>query len=173
MRDTRQGLSRRRTDRTEYAQAAAAAIAGPERHSADDEAPTFYVDPGRNNYYAVEVASYPDLFDRQYQAERTPDNFYASWAVEGLREAPGVTTFTLPEDVWERLRGAGRLYYRVVTSSTATGWGNVDGSTPDRQAAEAPWIELFGGRQVREVLPAIERLDLHAARQSDEDLWRG
>jgi hypothetical protein len=55
----------------------------------------------------------------------------------------------------------------------ASAWSDVHASTPDQQAGDAPWIELFGGRQDREEVATISRLDLRAARKAEEALWRG
>jgi hypothetical protein len=44
-------------------------------------------------------------------------------------------------------------------------------STTDQQAANAPWIEITGGRQEREEF-AVSPLDLQATRKADENLWR-
>jgi hypothetical protein len=174
VRDTCSQLGRQRTMRAEYAERVVPTIIGPERYAVDNEAPTFYIDPGLNTYYAIEVATHPDLLNRQHAAERTPENFYGSWATEGLREAHGATTYTLPADVWKRLRTTRRLYYRVITSSTSVSqWSNVQHSTTDQQAFDALWIELVGkSRQDRDELSAIAPLNPRAIKKADEALWR-
>jgi len=173
VRDTCRQLGQRRSERAEYSERVVPNIMGPVIYAADDEAPTFYIELGPNSYYAVEVATHADLLNSQYEAERNPKNFYGSRDEEGFREARGVTTtYTLPKKVWERLRNEKRLYYRIATSATSTPErSNILYSTPDQQAADAPWIELIGGRQEREE-SAFLPFDLHATRKADENLWR-
>ena len=170
VRDTCQQLGRRHSERAEYSERVLPKIIGPEVYVATDEAPAFYIEIGPNSYYAVEIATHTDLFSSQYEAERNPGNFYSSLEREGLIEAHGAaTTYTLPKEVWERLRGEKRLYYRIATS--AMPGSNMLYSTTDQQAANAPWIEITGGRQEREEF-AVSPLDLQATRKADENLWR-
>jgi hypothetical protein len=43
-------------------------------------APALRIELHEPSYFAVEVASRPELFDRElHGAERSPDTFYASW----------------------------------------------------------------------------------------------
>lgn len=124
-------------------------ILGPETYDRrSPDGPTFTVAPGDNQYFAIEVATHPDLFDRSsYGDDRTSKNFFASWKQQ-LRppggEADGITAYTLPVQAWEELREARRLYYRVVTASSQDnrGWPDYQTSTPDERAADAPLIRL-------------------------------
>jgi len=76
--------------------------------------PVFSVDLSPGTYYAVEVAISPDSL-----VKRTPAEFYASWAHSNLLRTP---SFILPAEVWERLKTASRLYYRMRPSSHPTTW---------------------------------------------------
>jgi subtilisin family serine protease len=174
VRETCRQLDRQRTLRMATADAQLPTIIGPERYAADDEAPTFYIDPTPHPYYAIEIARHPDLFNSQNEAERTSDNFYSSRAHKELREARSATTYTLPEEVWRHLRLSQRLYYRCIAASTATpAWRDVYYSVSDQQAADAPWIELTGNQQSRREQPVIALLNLRMSREADEVRWRG
>jgi len=149
-------------------------IQGPEKYAADGEPLTFGITMVSPRYYAVEVATHAQLFSRRYEEDdRTPENFFASWAEEGLRKGTGTTTYTLPQTAWERLRPAGRIYYRLITAAEdSPEWPDYQTTTPDSQAEAAPFVELAGGPAARaEVVPA--RLMTSAdRRRSDEALWR-
>jgi subtilisin family serine protease len=137
-------------------------IDGPRVYDVGNDAPTFRVLPGENRYYAVEVATDAALFDYDGHGGEREEfaNFYGSWQ-EGLREAKGPTTYTLPHAAWRRLREANRLYYRVVTSAENNiEWPNYQTSTPDGSVEDAPYIELTGPSSLD---------DLYSTRA---DLWR-
>jgi hypothetical protein len=111
--------------------------------SASDDAPTFDVATGANRYYVFEIGSRPELFDiNAHGGERTPANFYATW---NDRDAPArltAATYTLSAAAWERLRSAPKLYYRIGTTSSATGWDDYTVSTGDFEGSSAPAIEI-------------------------------
>jgi len=166
-------LGRSVGDRTEYEERLGPAVAGPERWFAGGDPPEFHVEPGRNPFYAVEVATDPQLLCHDHESERTDGNFFGSWATEGLREAGKATTYSLPLPVWEKFRNARRLYYRIVTSSTPSPtWTNVRCSTEDGDAPDAPWITLYGGAQDKTEGSLIAPLDSRSAPLSDEAKWR-
>ncbi|NPV63857.1 MAG: S8 family serine peptidase [Methanotrichaceae archaeon] len=173
VRDTCRQIGQRNVTKKEYAERVVPIIIGPESYEASNDAPSFYIQPGPNPYFAVEIATYTDLLNRQFEAERKPSNFYGSWMEEGLIEVHGTTMYTLPRKAWELLRNNERLFYRIVTSATFTPqWSNVLYSISDLQAADAPWIEITGRGQKKEELAAIPQLNLRAARKTDENLWR-
>jgi hypothetical protein len=96
--------------------------------------PVFHVDTGGAQYFAVELAVEPFLFNGAAAGRRTPANYFHSWDgddrwpargrtpprrdVRGARlEAPtGRTSYTVPPAVWLRLRRAPRLYYRLLVT---------------------------------------------------------
>ena len=148
-------------------------ITGPEQYIRRKEPPTFYLRPGKNPYFAIEVATHPTLLVKQNQAQRQADNFYGSWAVEGLLAARGATVYQLPSDVWQRLRKAERLYYRLVTSSApAPNWHNAIASIGEDQIDEAPWITLLDSRRGRNLPSKVLSLDSTQLRRQDEALWK-
>jgi len=171
--NTCQQLSKWRSLRREFADRVVPTITGPEQYHKRNEAPTFYLHPGLNAYFAVEVATHPRLFLGQEQGQRQADNFYGSWATESLLEAKGATIYKLPETVWQHLRWAARLYYRVVTSSTpAPLWNDVHFSTSEHQSDDAPWIKLLDNRQRREEDSGIAFLELDQLHKKEKALWR-
>lgn len=123
--------------------AARPTITGPEFHDPAGPPPRLTVDPGGRRFFAVEVATAAALFDRAaHEAERTPDNFFASWE-HGLLPAGGPTAYELPRTAWGRLRRANRLYYRVLTAEAPEpGWPGFAASVTDADAASAPYITL-------------------------------
>ena len=149
-------------------------IVGPEKYERGAVAPSFSINPGANRYYAVEVATDTSLFcGAHYSAERTADNFFSSLQL-GLLECNGETVYTLPTDVWQHLRGAERIFFRVITSATPDNRTNYDYSTTDDNCDEAPWINLRGGTSKKEDLTSPDvQLPLYTQdRTANERLWR-
>ena len=146
-------------------------ITGPETANALGPAPEFRIVPGRNSYYAVEVAVDPSDFAAGRARESLPmTRFYGSWvtgmcAVEGLS-----STYRLPHDVWKQLSWAaldrgGRLYYRLITTAGPdAAWSSAESSVPDADFRRAPAIDIWA-RPDRFVFGP----DLRA----EEALWRG
>jgi hypothetical protein len=102
------------------------------------------VDPSPHAYYVVEVTTRPELFDRTtHYSELTADNFYGSWSESPvLQSSP---TYILPTAVWDRLRVAERLWYRVGSSASATSYVDYVVSTLDDQGDEALSIKILPG----------------------------
>jgi len=101
-------------------------ISGPQSISAGDSAPSFVVNAAPNQFYVVEVATAQNLLDTGNSGQWTQTNHYGSWEDSPFFSA---LTYTLPTAVWDRLKGAGQLFYRVWTSSSNSGW--VDTATSD------------------------------------------
>ncbi|MBL0140580.1 MAG: caspase family protein [Betaproteobacteria bacterium] len=102
--------------------------------------PSFTVNPGAGRFYAVEVTINPYYFmTTEYGAQRSDDNFFASWKARPYLSAPGYpATYTVPQSAWERLRSTGqRLYYRMWATDDANAWRNASCTTPDAQALQA------------------------------------
>jgi metacaspase-1 len=125
-------------------------IVGPEKYDRSNVDPPEFrvvIEPGR--FYAVEVTKDPGLFTAERTAQRTAATFYGSWQ-DGLLAAaaagavPARTTYRLPPEPWRQLRLAERLYYRVITSSSADGWTDVEASVPSANWQAAPSLALFG-----------------------------
>jgi subtilisin family serine protease len=124
--------------------AAGGTIVGPARAARGGPAPGFDVAAGPGRFYAVEVATRAELFDKAaHGAERAPDNFHASWQDGGFLSAP---RYDLPAAVWDRLVRArpavARLFYRVWTSDSDAGWVNRAASTPNAEFARAPFVAV-------------------------------
>jgi subtilisin family serine protease len=108
--------------------------------SRTDGPPTFEIDKGGRNLYAVEVAIEAELFNSATrESDRNDDNFFGSWSV-GLDET---TPYTLPEEVWNKLNSADRLYYRVHVADDS-GWSKYGISTADADYDSAPSFEIAG-----------------------------
>lgn len=117
-------------------------IQGPAKYSRAGEPPTFKLDAGANRFYAVEVAARPELFARSKSgAERNATNFHASWSELPFLSAPG---YQLPAGAWQQLRNSERLYYRLWTTGSKTGWVSPKVTVGDDQPQLAPSIELTG-----------------------------
>ncbi len=132
-------------------------ISGPESYErGNDQPPSFAVWPGLNAYFAVELASDPALFSANAAANRNARNFFGSWQ-RGLINATGATIYVLPKDAWISLRDAERLYFRLVTSSSAAGWADVARSDGN------PGVVALKGHFTHSASVVY---------RSEEDLWR-
>lgn len=154
----------------ETASAQKPAITGPETANAAGPSPEFRIVPGRNSYFAVEVAIDPaDLAGSGARQNLSATRFYGSWLDE-MRHIEGVsTTYSLPQSVWEQLSRAalahsGRLYYRLITTSAPDPtWPNAESSLPDDDFRQAPGIDLWS---------RPERLIFGSDVRPEEALWR-
>lgn len=131
------------TDATNEPVSSSLWVTGPDRMDRSDAPPTFSVNTGPNPYFIFEITSEANLFDTGNvgDGERTDDNFYGSWSDS---EHHSGTEYSLPEAVWDRLKAADTLYYRIGSTEASTGWGNYMVSTPDQQYDLAPSISLSG-----------------------------
>ncbi len=120
--------------------AAAPSVRGPEAWSRGREAPGFDVTAGPGRFYVFEITSRPELLDvTRHGRERTQLNFYGSWS-----DSPhlSVQRYQLPRPIWDRLRGAGQLYYRIGTSRSASAYDDYQVSTPDDRGGQAPIVHM-------------------------------
>jgi hypothetical protein len=132
-------------------QAGRPTIQSPDSADRAGDPPTFTVDVNGNQYYVVEVATDSSLFANS--GGRTDDIFYASWQDDSNNHISGSnTTYTLPASVWSRLNAADRLYYRMISTSSASGWDNYIYSTEDSDAAQAPSLEITGARAAKKAV---------------------
>jgi hypothetical protein len=119
-------------------------ITGPAAYSVQAGPPTFEVDPGDNPFWVVEVVTGAELFDTANNGTlRDVDNYYATDA-----DSPGFlsgSSWTMPVAAWQRLRGGGALYYRVLTSASDSEWLDWQVSTPDELYFAAPSVRLVAG----------------------------
>jgi hypothetical protein len=126
---------------TGAAPSAPSPITAPLSIFSDEAPPVFQISIPSGRYYAVEVAIEADLFQAvQSQGRRTPDTFYATWENSPFLSSP---TYGLPQEVWNRLRRAQRLYYRLWVSDSRTGWVNHATNIPDAQFSQAPFIAMY------------------------------
>ena len=106
-------------------------VVGPAEWVATDEPPAFLVRPRRNGFVAVEFASDPKLFwPRATGTSRTEETFAATWET-GLQPVGRNNAATVQpmEEVWSRLAGASRIYYRAVTAARDDGsWRGIESS---------------------------------------------
>jgi subtilisin family serine protease len=117
-------------------------IIGPATADRDGDPPRFEVDPGSGNaiFYAVEIATSAQLLDGGDHS--LDSDFYGSWQDSPFQAS---SPYLLPPGVWERLRGADRLYYRAWFSSSNSEWRDTTVTSQDANFADAPSIELTGG----------------------------
>jgi hypothetical protein len=102
----------------------------------DGPPPVFTITVPAGRWYALEVCTDLKLFDGARRGARRDSSFFASWTA-GLLTSP---RYRLPSDVWERFRGAKRLFYRILTSTRPDGWANP--AVWPAQFADAPFITL-------------------------------
>ena len=117
------------------------AISGPDTLGRAAGPPHFTVSTGGRPFFVVEVATDPLLFDAANSHQRTESSFYNSLTPEGARSGD---RYELPEPVWNRLRHAEQLAYRLISSAQADGEGAVY-STSDGNAADAKRITIVDG----------------------------
>ena len=116
-------------------------INGPDSISRNNQPPAFQINTGGRSFYAVEVATRAELFNTgSHGSERNSSNFYASWTVR----LENVTPYNLPADVWDRLKQADNLFYRLHVANDVN-WSNHDVTVADSQADTAPSIQIMSG----------------------------
>jgi len=142
-------------------------IIGPERYGVDaQEPPTFHLELGRNRYWAVEVATDANLFNG---GNRNDSTFFDSWR-RGLRRTDSPTTYTLPPEAWDALRGTNppRLYYRLLTAAADDArWPGLETSLPTGDLGHAPYITLTRGLARKIIGESVSNL-----RNRNEAQWR-
>ncbi|MEZ4860231.1 MAG: caspase family protein [Caldilineaceae bacterium] len=130
---------------TQPSSGGAPSIQGPATLAANDAPPTFQINAGPGRYYVVEITSQPALFDYNANgSQRNANNFYGSWSDHPHFTAP---SYTLPADIWNLLKNNSQLYYRIGTTTSATGWNNYQVSTADADGIHAPSIQITGAMQ--------------------------
>lgn len=116
------------------------AMQGPTSWSRQGAAPSFTIDTAGRPYFAVEVTTRAELFDyAAHGADRDNSTFFASWEDGALETG---STYILPQPVWETLRAADALYYRVWVFESADAWSNGVASVSGAAIGSAPltWI---------------------------------
>jgi hypothetical protein len=115
-------------------------IVGPDRLArSDPQGPEFFVTVRPDRYWAIEIATDPELFPLARKgAEMDPTKFFATWnESSALLTAQSAKVFSLPHPVWLLLRANQTLFYRLSTSTQERSWENSS-TTPPRR------LELFG-----------------------------
>lgn len=103
--------------------------------------PSFEADPGAHSFFAIEVAIEWELFNSEhYAGQRNENNFFGSWSSLPLSSG---ATYVLPSIVWDRLKNATRLYYRLWASDSSTSWLNAETTIKDEKAQTAPFIQII------------------------------
>lgn len=145
---------------------AAPSIQGPVNWSRTEGAPTFQVNAGPGRYYIVELTNRPELFDiTNHGNDRTADNFYGSWFDTPHLSAP---SYTPSDDVWHQIAAnADMVYYRIGTTTSATGWDDYTVSIGDQDGWDAPSIQVVGDRQI---LQRMATPNIRAARSPVQPL---
>jgi hypothetical protein len=106
-------------------------------------APTFNINRGNNPLYYVEVATDSKLFNYDLCGNlRSETNFYATWNDASINymlfSSP---QYQLPQSVWDNLKAADNLYYRIGTTMD-TQWNGWKITTTDENSSDAPKIEI-------------------------------
>lgn len=117
-------------------------ILAPSIHSQDDGPPIFEVDLAGRNFYAIELATDSNLFNfNTHGNQRSDTNFFASWIDGTSTETP----FQMPVDVWNTMKTANQIFYRLYVGSEVTSDGNWTDffvSFQDSDSAFAPSIAI-------------------------------
>lgn len=103
--------------------------------------PSFQLEFASKAHYVIEIATDPQLFDQANAGTRRADNFYQT-PVDQLLGPVTTSVFILPAAAWRSLRGAVKLYYRVITSSAADALTDVGESASPDNGAAVPYISL-------------------------------
>lgn len=120
-------------------------VRAPESVDRSGAPPVFEVE-APHRYRVLEIATRGELFDWDaHGVERDGTNFYATWDDPAVGRFEGAA-FTPPDAVWDRIRDAGRLYYRVGNTSSATGWADYTVSTRDDDGTHAPFVTITSDR---------------------------
>ena len=94
-------------------------------------APDFRVDTQGAPYYVVEFATDLDLFDADTHGnERNANTFWASWEESPVMRAE-YSFYPMPNTVWNALKGANRIYFRVGTTTAEEDYPDYTVSTDD------------------------------------------
>src|SRR5262249_46635197 len=89
-------------------------------------------------------------------SQRDDSNFFGSWRTAPFSFAWNYpASYELPIEAWNRLRGAGRIYYRLLATDSPNSWVNQVTTTPDQAHQGAPFIEVVGGADVPVNTPSI------------------
>lgn len=116
-------------------------IDGGDPRSRDDSAPNFRVDTQGAPFYVVEFATSIELFDgTNHENDRTADNFWASWQESPVMRSE-FSFYPMPTSVWQALRGADQIYFRVGTTTAEEGYPDYRLSTDD-DATEGPFLSI-------------------------------
>lgn len=116
-------------------------ISGP-AGAAADVVPTFTVERGGHQYYAVELATKRDLFPEANSGSRSDSTYYESWTT-GFSTEP---TWCPPADVWSKLATAECVFY-IAHFADDLDWGNYEASA---DGDNAPFVTIGGGAEVGE-----------------------
>jgi len=137
-------------------------VQGPSSLSRDTTDPvTFTVSPGSNPYYIFEITSSTSNFGDF--SGRTSANFYGSWGDPNAQARMTDTTYTLPQQAWDALKGNDVLYYRVGSTTSLTGWDNYLVSVTDADAADlAPSITIEAGSTAKSGPPSGPDLNVYS-----------
>ncbi len=118
-------------------------------YNRQDPAPVFQVNKGSNPYYYVEFSTDNSLFTYNNSNRiffgnpdgKTP-NWFATWG-----DRFTASTYQLPDNVWNTLKNAEKIYYRIGSTSSPSGaWNDLKVSFYGEDYPTAPSITLSDTR---------------------------
>jgi metacaspase-1 len=122
----------------------APSVTGPVCCRRGDAPPMFTITRPAGTYYVFEICTRAELLDiSNHGAERSTSNFYGSWADSGVPARLSSDQFQLPQSAWTALRQSDQLYYRIITTTSPSGWDGAVWSTPDHQCLSAPSVQVL------------------------------
>lgn len=111
-------------------------ISGPANATASAP-PTFTVERGAHQFYAVELATKRDLFPDGNSGNRSDRTYYESWSTGFSTDA----TWRPPADVWSKLATAECVFY-IAHFADDLEWGNYEASA---DGDNAPFVTIGVG----------------------------
>ncbi|MGB7396034.1 MAG: caspase family protein [Pricia sp.] len=119
----------------------------PTSWNINDGVPEFEIVRGSNAYYYVDVVNNEQLFDYGYWNENGNDrNSYFTWNDSAVSNRLTADRFTMPSEVWNRLKETELLYVRIGTTSSSDdfGWDNHEVSASAMSGSHAPFMHVIG-----------------------------
>jgi len=118
----------------------------PSKIKISDPAPVLKADKGGNLFYYVELATDNKLFKKSdFGSNRNESNFYASYMDSSVNPQGSFllngTSFQIPEAVWNKLKNASKIFYRIGTASDSK-WSNFRLSCIDNDYLNAPFVSV-------------------------------
>lgn len=116
-------------------------VAGASTRSRSASAPDFTIDTQGAPFYVVEFATDLELFDTDHHdADRDSTNFYGTWSESPVFKADN-GFYPMPNTVWQSLKHADQIYFRVGTTTAEEDYPDYRVST-ENDASTGPSLAV-------------------------------